>query len=385
MKYPIKILFVWHGAVEKSYRQLFYEMSKLGIELTVITAKRWYETAKWQNFEPIEIDKYYKIYPLRTIFTNHVRAFFYLNLFKIAWIILKHKPEIVYIKEEPYSTSTFLIILLIKIFSSKSKVIIESDENIFKNHPFPFNIFEKINLRLTDTLSLVASDAFEIYEKKKFSKKMFKTRYFISNLQTPSKQTIIENPNNYTLKVGFAGRIVEEKGIDTVILSLSELAKKGKKDTIFYIVGGIGDEKYYTYLKELSEENNVNTKFLGSMKAEEMTSFYNSIDVLVLPSRTKPWWKEQFGRVLVEAMACGTPCVGSSSGEIPRVINNPDLIFEEDNYIELANILEKFYDGIYSKEKMRNQLIEYSKNFTVEAVAKNKYEIILSTLKEAEK
>jgi len=46
----------------------------------------------------------------------------------------------------------------------------------------------------------------------------------------------------------------------------------------------------------------------------------NSLDVLVLPSRSRSFWKEQFGRVLIEAMACGVPVIGSSSGEIPNVI-----------------------------------------------------------------
>lgn len=48
-----------------------------------------------------------------------------------------------------------------------------------------------------------------------------------------------------------------------------------------------------------------------------MPAFFASIDVLVLPSRTTATWKEQFGRVLVEAMACQTPVIGSDSGEIP--------------------------------------------------------------------
>jgi hypothetical protein len=42
-----------------------------------------------------------------------------------------------------------------------------------------------------------------------------------------------------------------------------------------------------------------------------------ALDCLVLPSRSRPNWKEQFGRVLIEAMACGVPVVGAACGEIP--------------------------------------------------------------------
>jgi glycosyltransferase involved in cell wall biosynthesis len=60
-----------------------------------------------------------------------------------------------------------------------------------------------------------------------------------------------------------------------------------------------------------------------------MPDFYRSIDTLVLPSITRPNWKEQFGRVLIEAMACGVPPVGSESGEIPNGIGDGGLTFPE--------------------------------------------------------
>ncbi|MCX8028860.1 MAG: glycosyltransferase [Brevinematales bacterium] len=369
-----KVLFVWHGAVEKSYRQLFYEMSKYNFDLIIITSKRWYETSKWQDFEPIELDKYYKIYPLRTIFTNHIRAFFYFNFIKIIWIIIKYKPDIVYLKQEPYSTAGFIILFLTKLLSPKSKILIESDENIFKNHPIPFKFFERFSLSVADAMSVIPTDAIEVYRKKGFKKEIYKTYNFIPKFRTDVDPLDIES--NARLKVGFAGRIVKLKAIDTIILSIHELKTRGYDDIELFIVGYPEERDYYEYLVKLAKEKEVKMNHIGTLGLDKMFAFYKAIDVLVLPSRTVPWCKEQFGRVLVEAMACGTPCVGSSSGEIPRVINNPNLIFQEDNYCQLADILEKFYNREYSKEKMAQNLIEYSRNFTVEAVAKNKVEIL---------
>ena len=53
--------------------------------------------------------------------------------------------------------------------------------------------------------------------------------------------------------------------------------------------------------------------------------------MLVLPSRSRPNWTEQFGLVLVEAMACGVPVLGSQSGEIPHVIGQAGWTFPEDD------------------------------------------------------
>ena len=62
-----------------------------------------------------------------------------------------------------------------------------------------------------------------------------------------------------------------------------------------------------------------------------MAAGYAQLDVLVLPSHTTPTWKEQFGRVIVEALWCGVPVVGSDSGEIPWLIEltGGGLVFPE--------------------------------------------------------
>jgi glycosyltransferase involved in cell wall biosynthesis len=69
-----------------------------------------------------------------------------------------------------------------------------------------------------------------------------------------------------------------------------------------------------------------------------MPSAYAQLDVLVLPSRTTPTWKEQFGRAIVEALWCGVPVVGSDSGEIPWLIGltGGGLVFAEGDRAALA-------------------------------------------------
>ena len=84
--------------------------------------------------------------------------------------------------------------------------------------------------------------------------------------------------------------------------------------------------------------------FAGKIPTAQMPEFYHRLDVLVLPSRTRPNWKEQFGRVLVEAMACGVPVIGSDSGEIPHVAGDAGLIFTEGQVDALRACLAKLVD-----------------------------------------
>ncbi len=77
-------------------------------------------------------------------------------------------------------------------------------------------------------------------------------------------------------------------------------------------------------------------EFVPAVPSTEIPEALAQMDVLVLPSLTRHNWKEQFGRVLIEAMACDVPVLGSNSGEIPNVIGDAGLIVPEGNAAELA-------------------------------------------------
>ena len=82
-------------------------------------------------------------------------------------------------------------------------------------------------------------------------------------------------------------------------------------------------------------------RVLNELRHDQMAAGYAQIDVLVLPSRTTSTWKEQFGRVVIEALWCGVPVVGSDSGEIPWLIEltGGGLTFPEGDRDKLAERL----------------------------------------------
>src|SRR5207302_6606714 len=88
----------------------------------------------------------------------------------------------------------------------------------------------------------------------------------------------------------------------------------------------------------------------------DMPAFLKSLDVLVLPSVTiLPLHREQFGRVLIEAMAAGIPVVGSSSGAIPEVIGDAGLVVPERDPAALAQAI----DVVVRDAGLRQRLIEH--------------------------
>jgi hypothetical protein len=105
------------------------------------------------------------------------------------------------------------------------------------------------------------------------------------------------------------------------------------------------------------------------------------MNVLVLPSLTTPGWVEFFGRVLVEAMACEVPVIGSDSGEIPNVIGDAGLIFHEGEADDLRDkLLLLAHD-----ENLQLELAERGKKRAVEKysweqIAADTYEVYTSLM-----
>ena len=83
-----------------------------------------------------------------------------------------------------------------------------------------------------------------------------------------------------------------------------------------------------------------------------MARYLARMSVLVLPSLTTARWKEQFGRVLIEAMALGVPVIGSDSGEIPWVIGDAGLVFPEGN----SAVLRERLRALFHDERLLQEL-----------------------------
>ncbi|BDI30362.1 glycosyl transferase family 1 [Capsulimonas corticalis] len=136
--------------------------------------------------------------------------------------------------------------------------------------------------------------------------------------------------------VGYIGRLVTEKGLMHLLGALGLLPPNVH---CLLIGGGPMQSELELWIDLLGLKERVH--LLAPMSATLVASYMACLDALALPSLSTPVWKEQYGRVLGEAMACGVPVVGSDSGAIPEVIGEAGLVVPEANTQALADGLRK--------------------------------------------
>jgi glycosyltransferase involved in cell wall biosynthesis len=136
--------------------------------------------------------------------------------------------------------------------------------------------------------------------------------------------------------IGFVARLVEEKGVFVLLDALAGLRCSWR----LHVIGrGPQEAAARRRAKRLGIPDRITWE--PGIASTSMPSRLRTFSVLVQPSLTRKHWKEQFGRAVMEAMACGVPVIGSDSGEIPNVIGDAGLIVPEADPVALCAALSR--------------------------------------------
>ena len=338
--------------------------------LNIVSAKIWGGGEQYvydisMNLSQKKINSYIlldkKSQKLGRKFSEITRVFFCdLNNFKwlkslkfIFMVLVQQKIDII----NCHSGKMLPLCLLIKKFKKVKIVLFKHNATLSKN-----DLWHRYVRNNIDAVVCVSALVYDLQTKDLTSKE--KDKYILIQNGIPferfNKYTCL-GKNNSKFILGYAGRIVENKGIYLLLDTVKKLSKKYNNIEIHIV--GAGDKQNLIKLKQYIIDNSLQDiiKYYGI--EHDMEKFYKSIDVLVVPSIVK----EAFGLVICESMYCGTPVITSNSGAQKEIIlDGINGFIVNDIKNDLYEKIEFLYiDRIKLKEIAHNAKITIENNFDI--------------------
>ncbi|WP_414512978.1 hormogonium polysaccharide biosynthesis glycosyltransferase HpsO [Nostoc sp. PCC 9305] len=351
----MKILVASHTYIVDLNCEKLRALSQLesDIEVTVVVPKRWKPGGVQNRIIETEYrdEGRFKIVPISNFSQNHQGLLtFGADLISL---LKQFRPQIIQVEQGSRALAYTQMIALNQLLGLKAKNLFFTWWNLPYELKLPISLLEKYNLNHSHGIISGNQDGAEVLRQRGYTGviKVMPQLGIDESLFTPKAQPELAAKlgiEKEDFVVGFVGRFVQEKGLLTLLQALATLKNKPWKLLL------LGRGELQSELMKIAAENNIKKRLIliESVPHNEVASYINLMSTLVLPSETtykfktltSAGWKEQFGHVLIEAMACQVPVIGSDSGEIPYVIGDAGLVFPEGDVQALANCLVQLMD-----------------------------------------
>jgi len=325
----VRVVMLSKALVTATYRRKLEELASLpGIELTAIVPPTWRDRGGEARLEPGHTAGYtLLVAPLA--FNGQYHLHFYPTLGRL---LRQLRPDVLHVDEEPYNLATWHALRLGQAVGARG--LFFTWQNLERRYPWPFSHFERSNYRRAAYAIAGNQGAVSVLRAKGYRGPVAVIPQFgvDPHIFAPQK---MRGSTDGDVMIGYAGRLVPEKGVELLLRACAGLPRTGWRLAI------LGDGPDRARLARVASELNIadQVRFWGHLPSAQMPRFYAEMDILVLPSITRPNWTEQFGRVLIEAMACGVPVIGSDAGEIPHVIGDAGIVVPQQDVMALRDAI----------------------------------------------
>jgi glycosyltransferase involved in cell wall biosynthesis len=372
MSGPKRLLTIGHSYVVAANRRLAHEMAVAGAgewEVTVAAPERFPGDLRKIELESIDGEAC-RVVALPVRFARRPHLMRYGRALRD--LLQGERWDVVHCWQEPYVFSAGQVARWTR---DEAALIYATFQNISKRYPPPFAQIERRVMRCSDGWIAFGHTVAETLSERRG----YRDRPHA--IITPGVDLERFRPDaggrrrvlgrlgwtdDGTPVVGFLGRFVEEKGIRVLLSALQGVIGDCR---VLLVGGGPLEAELRSWAAQW--EPSGSARVVTGVLHDEVADYLNAMDVLVAPSLTTRHWREQFGRMLIEAMACGLPIVGSDSGEIPHVVGDAGEIVPEGDWVALAGALTRLLaDDEYRVELSQWGLQRAASEFALSQVAR---------------
>ncbi|MDB5500313.1 MAG: glycosyl transferase, group 1 [Tardiphaga sp.] len=330
----LKLLSIAHPAVSSDGGRLrYYQMAaRDDVDVHLVIPAVWHEFGRTMVAAPSSDPRLtLHVLPIRLARAGPLS--WYLHFYPgLGRLIRELQPDVIHLWEEPWG----VVALQARVLKGRAALVMEVDQNILKRLPPPFEWIRKQVLRNTDHVLSRSPDATAVVRARGYLGPVSRIGYGVdlSNFH-PGVEPAIPRTTWPDFRIGYVGRLVEEKGLDDALEAMMLTAMPVS-------LAIMGEGPYAERLRQRVAELGLSDRvsFRGWGTPADVAAFLRSLDATVLLTRTTRSVREQFGRVIVESQACGVPVIGSQSGAIPDVVGDGGWIVPERDPAALAKQLD---------------------------------------------
>lgn len=341
MSRPLRVLVVDHVAGVEAFRRK-YELlaADPDVELTVLAPETWIENGR--EVRAPQPGGRYRVLTGRVAWRGRENRAFFLS--GVAGAILRSRPDILHLQEEPFSLIALQCALLARLLRPGVRTVFYTFDNLREGFRYAYRpgalygLIQRVVHAASDAGMASCRDAARVLVSRGFARPV---RFVPLGVDPeryrppgPERATERERRGLHGFVIGYVGRLLPMKGLSVLMEALPAVPG----DWMLLVVGS-GPER--EAMEKRAEELDLRDRLRieDGVPHEEVPALMGLLDAMVLPSLTTSHWKEQFGRVLTEAMACGVPVVGSDSGAIPEVIGEAGRVVPEGDPRALGEVL----------------------------------------------
>lgn len=351
----MKVLVISHTYIVPLNCEKLRALAELNedIEVKVVVPKRWRPGGVQNRLvepDPIQAGRFHRV-PVSNFSQNNQGMLCFGT--DLIGLLRQFHPDIIQVEQGAKALAYTQAITLNRLLGLKAKNVFFTWWNLPYTLKFPVSLLEGYNLKHTDGVVVGNQDGFDILRQRGYDGPMtvmpqlgVDEQLFQPQPQPALSAELGLKPDEFV--VGFVGRFVPEKGLLTLVKALATLKDRPWK----LLLLGRGPQK--AEIEATANNLGIGDRILWveSVPHDRVPHYINLMSALVLPSETTyqfktmtaAGWKEQFGHVLIEAMAARVPVIGSDSGEIPHVIGDAGLVFPEGQAEALAQKLAELID-----------------------------------------
>ena len=326
---PIRLLAVGHSYVLAVNRATLREVaSDASFDITVAAPSFFHGDLRPVHCEPEPPGSPLKLVSLPARWTKRIHVFQYADK-PLRDLILRQPFDGIHAWEEPYIFAGYQIARLAK--RSDARFCFRSAQSLNKHYPLPFSFFEKRCVAAANKWIAGGKSVFRNLVARGYPAdrgRVITLAVDTSMFQPADEAARMAVRESLGLKppiIGYMGRLVPAKGLRILMQALEALGSEAPWSFLLLGSGEMQNEiDQWAARRGWSDRVKIHLA-----KHDQVPQYLSAMDMMVAPSQTMPNWKEQFGRMLIEAFACAVPVIASDSGEIPHVVGEHGFIVPE--------------------------------------------------------